>query len=114
MTWELIGHHGSPGVLVPLESPYMAAAALAIEHAFGRPPVYTREGGSIPIVATFYDALKADTLLVGLGPGRRQHAQSQREILAGRLPSRHQGQRRLWEELAKIKKKETAAPAAPS
>ena len=47
---ELIDHHGAPGVLVPLDSPYIAAAARAIEHAFGRRPVYTREGGSIPIV----------------------------------------------------------------
>ena len=66
-TWELIDHHGSPGVLVPLESPYVAAAARAIQYAFGRPPVYTREGGSIPIVTTFHQALGADALLVGWG-----------------------------------------------
>ena len=38
-------------------------------------------------------------LALGLGPGRRQHAQSQREILLGRFSSRHQGQRgcgRSW------------------
>ena len=51
----------------PLESPYVEAAARAIEHAFGRRPVFTREGGSIPIVTTFSQQLKADTLLLGWG-----------------------------------------------
>jgi succinyl-diaminopimelate desuccinylase len=64
---ELIDHHGAPGVLVPLESPYIAAASRAIEYAFGRPPVFTREGGSIPIVTAFSKQLKADTLLLGWG-----------------------------------------------
>ena len=38
-------------------------------------------------------------LALGLGPGRRQRPQSQREVLLGRLSSRHQGQRgcgRSW------------------
>ena len=50
---ELIDHHGAPGVVVPLDSPYMHAAAAAIEAGFGRAPVFIREGGSIPIVNTF-------------------------------------------------------------
>ena len=54
-------------MLVPLDSPYVAAAARAIEHAFGRAPVYTREGGSIPIVLDLPQTLKADTLLLGWG-----------------------------------------------
>ncbi len=35
---------------MPLDSPYVAAAARAIEQGFGRAPVFIREGGSIPIV----------------------------------------------------------------
>jgi succinyl-diaminopimelate desuccinylase len=38
---ELIDMHGAPGVVVPLDSPYMAAAERAIEHGFGRRPVPT-------------------------------------------------------------------------
>ena len=93
-TWELIDHHGAPGVMVPLDSPYIAAAARAIEHAFGRKPVYTREGGSIPIVLNFYRGVEGRHAVARLGPGRRQHAQSEREIFPGRFPSRHQGSRR--------------------
>lgn len=102
-TWELIDHHGSPGVLVPLDSPYIAAAARAIEHAFGRKPVYTREGGSIPIVLNFYQALKADTLLLGWGQDD-DNTHSPNEKFS--LDDFHRGIKasaRLWEELAAMK-----------
>lgn len=64
---ELICFHGAPGVVVPLESPYVAAAARAIEQGFGKAPVYIREGGSIPVVSTFHEKLGVDTLLLGWG-----------------------------------------------
>ena len=64
---ELIDYHGAPGIAMPLESPYLAAAADAIEAGFGSRPVFIREGGSIPIVNTFADQLKADVLLLGWG-----------------------------------------------
>ncbi len=64
---ELIEMHGAPGVVVPLDSPYIQAATRALELGFGRPPVYIREGGSIPIVNTFRDRLGADSLLLGWG-----------------------------------------------
>ena len=60
-------HHGAPGVVFSLESPYMAAAAKAIEHGFEAKPVFIREGGSIPIVNTFARELDADVLLLGWG-----------------------------------------------
>lgn len=60
-------HHGAPGVVFPLDSPYMEAASRAIEQGFGSRPVFIREGGSIPIVGTFAEQLKADVLLLGWG-----------------------------------------------
>jgi len=59
--------HGTPGVVVPLESRFMNAAAEAIELGFGRWPVFIREGGSIPVVNAFHDKLGVDTLLLGWG-----------------------------------------------
>ena len=53
--------------MVPLDSPYVQAAARAIERGFGRPPVFIREGGSIPIVTAFSERLGVDTLLLGWG-----------------------------------------------
>jgi len=99
----LTDHHGSPGVLVPLDSPYVQAAARAIERAFGRAPVFTREGGSIPIVSAFHESLKADTLLMGWGQDDdNTHSPNERFALA----DFHRGIRasaHLWEELSKIK-----------
>ncbi|MGA2033635.1 MAG: dipeptidase [Thermoguttaceae bacterium] len=99
---ELDDHHGSPGVLVPLDSPYVAAGARAIAAAFGRPPVYTREGGSIPIVLTFHEMLKADTLLLGWGQDD-DNAHSPNEKFS--LADFHRGiaaSASLWGELSKI------------
>ncbi len=96
ITLELIDVHGAaPGVVVSLDSPYMAAASRAIEHGFGRAPVFIREGGSIPVVTTFREQLGVDTLLLGLGPGRRQHAQPEREVFPRRLSPRNQGERAI-------------------
>jgi len=64
---DLIEFHGAPGIVMPLESPYLRAAADAIETGFGQRPVLIREGGSIPIVNTFSEQLDADVLLLGWG-----------------------------------------------
>ena len=64
---EVICHHGAPGIVVPLDSPYVSAAASAIEHGFGVAPVFIREGGSIPVVTAFKELLGVDTLLLGWG-----------------------------------------------
>jgi acetylornithine deacetylase/succinyl-diaminopimelate desuccinylase-like protein len=101
---ELLDLHGAPGVMVPLESPYVEAASRAIEQAFGRRPVFIREGGSIPIVAVFHDALKADAILIGWGQDD-DNTHSPNEKFA--LVDFHRGIKastRLWEELSKIKK----------
>jgi len=50
-------------------------AATALEEAFGRPPVYIREGGSIPIVRAFEQTLGAPVALLGFAlPGSNTHA----------------------------------------
>jgi succinyl-diaminopimelate desuccinylase len=64
---ELVPFGAGPGVVMSLDSPYMAAAARAIERSFGRAPVYIREGGSIPIVTAFRQQLGVDVLLLGWG-----------------------------------------------
>lgn len=64
---EMIDHHASPPVVTSLTSPFIKAAEQAIGAAFGKPPVLTREGGSIPIVSSFQQRLGADVLLIGWG-----------------------------------------------
>ena len=103
ITFELEEHAGSSGVVVPTDSPYVQAAARAIESAFGRPPVFTREGGSIPIVAKFSEQLGADTLLLGWGQ-EDDNAHSPNEKFS--LADFHHGiaaSAKLWEELGGIR-----------
>ncbi|HUT93487.1 MAG TPA: dipeptidase [Thermoguttaceae bacterium] len=100
---KLTGMAGSPGLLVPLDSPYVQAAARAIEYAFGRSPVFTREGGSIPIIATMHKTLGADALLLGWGQDD-DNTHSPNEKLS--LADFHRGIKasaRLWQELSKIR-----------
>ncbi len=59
-------HYGYP-VVVPLEDPTVQIAAKAVSKAFGKKAVFTREGGSIPIVVEFMNHLKAPAILMGLG-----------------------------------------------
>jgi succinyl-diaminopimelate desuccinylase len=101
-TVELIDFHGGPAVTVPLESRFIAAAARAIEQAFGQAPVYSREGGSIPIVTKFHEALGADVLLIGWGTDD-DNAHSPNEKFS--LADFHRGIKasaRLWEEIGKL------------
>jgi len=99
---ELIEYAASPGVLVSLDSPFVQAAARAIQHAFGRMPVFTREGGSIPIVSTFHETLRADMLLLGWGQDD-DNAHSPNEKFS--LADFHRGIKasaRLWDELSRV------------
>jgi succinyl-diaminopimelate desuccinylase len=102
---ELIDFHGAPGVVVPLDSPYMRAASVAIEAGFGRAPVFVREGGSIPIVNTFAEELKADVLLLGWGQND-DNTHSPNEKFS--LEDYHRGtlaSAQLWSELANLTSK---------
>jgi succinyl-diaminopimelate desuccinylase len=95
--------HGSPGVVVPLDSPYVAAAKKAIEQGFGKSPVLIREGGSIPIVTNFRQELGVDTLLLGWGlDDDNTHSPNEKFCLAdfhrGIKASAH-----LWDELGSQK-----------
>ena len=102
--YELLDAHGSQAVTTPLDSPYIEAAARAIEYAFGRRPVFTREGGSIPIVADFKNKLKADTLLLGWGQDDdNAHSPNEKFTLAD-FHRAIKASAKLWEELGKIKK----------
>lgn len=62
-----------------LDNPYVQAAARAIEIGFGKAPVFTREGGSIPVVGTFQDVLGLPSVLFGVGlPDDRIHAPNEK------------------------------------
>ena len=67
--------HGGKAWRAKLDGPIYDAARRALAAAFGREPVITGEGGSIPVVADFERALRAPVLLMGFGlPGENAHA----------------------------------------
>lgn len=64
---EVRPHHGGEPVVVSTESVAYKAAAKAMEETFGKKPVPTRGGGSIPIVSLFKSVLGLDSVLFGFG-----------------------------------------------
>jgi acetylornithine deacetylase/succinyl-diaminopimelate desuccinylase-like protein len=64
---EVIDMHGGRPAVVPLDDPFLQAAARATSKVFGKKTVFTREGGSIPIVVDFMEQLKAPVILMGFG-----------------------------------------------
>ena len=60
-------HHGGDPAMVSTQNPGYIAAANAMEESFGKKPIPTRSGGSIPIVALFQKVLGINTILMGFG-----------------------------------------------
>ena len=60
-------HHGGEAAITPTDSKAYRAASKAMEKTFGKKPVPTRGGGSIPIVSLFEKELGLKTVLFGFG-----------------------------------------------
>ncbi|PKL87671.1 MAG: dipeptidase [Ignavibacteriae bacterium HGW-Ignavibacteriae-2] len=59
--------HGGLPFYTSLDNKFVVAAANSIGKAFKKKSVFTREGGSIPIVVEFANQLKSPVILMGLG-----------------------------------------------
>jgi acetylornithine deacetylase/succinyl-diaminopimelate desuccinylase-like protein len=64
---KVTAHHGGEPAVTATDSPAYKAASKAFEEVFGKSPIPTRDGGSIPIVALFKRELGLDTVLLGFG-----------------------------------------------
>jgi acetylornithine deacetylase/succinyl-diaminopimelate desuccinylase-like protein len=74
--------HGGYGALINLDSKYMRSAAQVLQQVFGNAPVFEREGGSIPVVATFQKVLSIDSIMLGFGlPDDGLHSPNERFYL---------------------------------
>jgi acetylornithine deacetylase/succinyl-diaminopimelate desuccinylase-like protein len=60
-------HHGGEPAVTPIDSIAYRAAENAYEEGWGKKPIPTRDGGSIPIVALFEKELGLNSILLGLG-----------------------------------------------
>lgn len=71
--------HGGRPWMTDFDNPFVQAAGRAIEQGFGRRPVFNREGGSIPVVATFQEVLGLPSVLFGVGlPDENAHAPNEK------------------------------------
>lgn len=64
---KVTAHHGGEPAVTSTDSRPFRAAAAAFRDVFGKDPIPTRDGGSIPIVALFKKELGLDTVLMGFG-----------------------------------------------
>ncbi|TAE45873.1 MAG: dipeptidase [Cytophagales bacterium] len=60
-------HHGGEPAVTPTDTIAYKAASNAMQETFGKKPIPTRGGGSIPIVAMFEKELGLKTILMGFG-----------------------------------------------
>jgi len=64
---KVTAHHGGEPAVTATNSASFRAASMAFKDVFGKEPIPTRDGGSIPIVALFKKELGLDTVLMGFG-----------------------------------------------
>ncbi len=86
--------------LTPIDHPATQAAARSLEATFGAAPLYVREGGSVPITASFEKLLGLPVVLLGfMPPNERAHAPNEWMD----LDNHEKGIRamaRFWDEMA--------------
>jgi acetylornithine deacetylase/succinyl-diaminopimelate desuccinylase-like protein len=70
---------GGKAWMTEFDNKYVRAAGRALEQGFGKSPVFSREGGSIPVVSTFQEELGLPSVLFGVGlPDENAHAPDER------------------------------------
>ncbi len=94
--------HGGKPWMTDFDNKYVQAAGRAIEKGFGKAPVFNREGGSIPVVATFQEILGLPSVLFGVGlPDENSHAPNEKLDLGnfhgGIIASAH-----LYDEVSRL------------
>ena len=93
---------GGQPVVTPLDHPAIAIAAHALEETFGKPPVFHRSGGSIPVVAAMERHLGLPCIMVGFAsPNGNFHAPNEWMPLAN-YRGGMDAIARLWQELGAV------------
>jgi len=99
---EITNLGGGLPSLTPMDHPATQAAVRAIEATFGRQPLFIREGGSIPVCASFESILGLPVVLLGFAnPDCNAHAPNESMILAN-YETGIRTIARYWDELATL------------
>ena len=79
---ELIEMHGARPSISSRDFEAVRAARRALERVWGRAPLFTRDGGSVPVVGLIKERLGIDSLLLGFGlPNDNPHAPNEKQHL---------------------------------
>jgi acetylornithine deacetylase/succinyl-diaminopimelate desuccinylase-like protein len=79
MTWDLINHAGAIPAILERDSSAVHAAQAALEEVWGKPSLFKREGGTVPVVGMIKELLGIDTLMLGFGlPDDNLHAPNEK------------------------------------
>jgi acetylornithine deacetylase/succinyl-diaminopimelate desuccinylase-like protein len=88
--------------LTPIDSPATRAAARAIEATFGAAPLYIREGGSVPVCASFESILGLSTVLFGFAPADGQFHAPNEWMWMSNYETGIKAIARYWDEIARL------------
>ncbi|NOZ29300.1 MAG: dipeptidase [Chloroflexi bacterium] len=79
ITWELEYIASCLPAIVERDSKAIRVASQALEAVWGKPPLFTRMGGSVPVVGMIKELLNVDSLMLGFGlPDDNLHAPNEK------------------------------------
>lgn len=82
VTWELEQLASCQPAIVERDSDAVRAASRALEAVWGKPPLFTRQGGTVPVVGLIQELLDVDSLMLGFGlPDDNLHAPNEKQHL---------------------------------
>ncbi len=88
MTWEIEDLSSATPAIIERDSEAVKAASKALETVWGIAPVYTRAGGTVPVVSLIKEILDIDSLMLGFGlPNDNIHGPNEKQ----HLPSFYRG-----------------------
>ena len=92
---------GNPS-LTAIDNPATQAAARAIEATFGAAPLYIREGGSVPVCASFESILGLTTVLLGFAPADGRFHAPNEWMWMSNYETGIRAIARYWDEVSKL------------
>jgi acetylornithine deacetylase/succinyl-diaminopimelate desuccinylase-like protein len=79
ITWTLKDLHGGPPSISDRNSSYVQALSRAMQSVWNRPPIFKREGGSVPVVTQFQQILGVETVNTGFAmPDDNMHSPNEK------------------------------------
>jgi acetylornithine deacetylase/succinyl-diaminopimelate desuccinylase-like protein len=79
ITWTVKDMHGGPPSMSDRDSKYVQALSHAMQTVWNRPPIFKREGGSVPVVTQFQQILGVETVNTGFAmPDDNMHSPNEK------------------------------------